>query len=104
MCNVTHMHGVTDMYEPILFLMRTTPIHYEVGRDSSLCKGYCYSVLQCVAVYCRVLQGVAVCCSVLQCVAVCCSVAPTHYDMGCDSSMSKGYCYSVMAAVCCSTL
>jgi len=34
----------------------------------------CFSVFQCVAVYCSTLQYVAVYCSVLQCVAVFCSV------------------------------
>ena len=44
-------------------------------RLAQIFRGYvCYSVLQCVAVYCSVLQCVAVCCSVLQCVAVCCGV------------------------------
>jgi len=47
----------------------------------------CWSVLECVAVYCSALQCVAVCCSALQCVAVCSS------GMQCDAVQCSVFVY-----------
>jgi len=54
----------------------------------------CGSLLQCVAVYCSVLQCFAVCCSVLQCVAVCCS-ALQCVAVRCNALQCVAVCCSV---------
>ena len=84
-------------FEQYVAVMSVTPSesesrgvpHMKHVRDTvGTCVAACWSVLQCVAVYCSSQKGVlclnhlhdtvgtcvAVCCSVLQCVAVCCSV------------------------------
>jgi len=66
----------------------------------TLAHAVCYSMLQCVAVYCSVLQYLAVCCSMLQCVAVSCSVLQ-YVAVGC--SMMQWVAVSVLyyVAECC---